>query len=394
MPKGTVNVEVFKNRLRLAWSWQSKRFWLYIGLPDSRANRKAAEIKARTIELDMTSGNFDPSLAKYKPQRQESISVTELFDQFVEYKKHTISSSGLAKYIGLQKHVSVFFGNKSAIAVTETVSEKFRDYLAQKLQPVTVHERIVLMNACWEWAIKKKLTIENPWVDVKTSVPPKQRPQPFTIVEIGAIVHKFRSDPNLTNYADYVEFKFGVGLRTGEAAALLWRHCSAECVGAALEEDRIWIGESLGNSKRKSTKTNKARTVPLTPRLKQLLLLRRTNDSLPDDLIFTSTNGSAIDSKNFCNRYWKPALAELGIDYRKPYNTRHTLISHGLEAGMNPVAIPFGGYANAALTGHNVRTLYENYAGLVNPPQLPDLLPVFAPVSTADSLGDRSDISE
>jgi hypothetical protein len=40
---------------------------------------------------------------------------------------------------------------------------------------------------------------------------------------------------------------------------------------------------------------------------------------------------------------------------------------------MNPVAI-------AALTGHDVRTLYENYAGLVNPPKLPDLLPPLNPV--------------
>ena len=125
----------------------------------------------------------------------------------------------------------------------------------------------------------------------------------------------------------------------------------------------------------------------LTPKLQQLLIFRRTSDSLPDDLIFTSTNGLAIDAKNFCNRYWKPVLAELGIDYRRPYTTRHTLISHGLEAGMNPVAI-------AALTGHDVRTLYENYAGLVNPPQLPDLLPVFAPVSEADSPVDRSIVSQ
>nr|WP_226585153.1 site-specific integrase [Microseira wollei] len=59
----------------------------------------------------------------------------------------------------------------------------------------------------------------------------------------------------------------------------------------------------------------------------------------PDDLIFTSMEGNLIDSKNFCRRYWKPALEELEIDYRRPYTTRHTLISHGWEAGMNPVAI-------------------------------------------------------
>ena len=149
MPKGTVNVEVFKDRLRLAWSWQGKRFWLYVGLPDSIANRKAAEIKARQIELDMTSGNFDPSLTKYKPQKQEFISVTELFSRFTEYKKRTISIGGFAKYKELQKHVSTFFKNKNAIAVSEIVAESFQEYLAQKLQPVTVRERIVMMNACW-----------------------------------------------------------------------------------------------------------------------------------------------------------------------------------------------------------------------------------------------------
>jgi integrase len=188
-----------------------------------------------------------------------------------------------------------------------------------------------------------------------------------------------------------VEFKFGTGLRTGEAAALRWRHCSSEC-------DRIWIGETLKKGNRKAAKRNKDRTVPLTPRLQQLLLDRRPENWQPDDPIFTSVEGCAMayrpasyDAKNFCYRYWKPALAEFGIDYRKPYNTRQTLISHGLEAGMNPVAI-------AALTGHDVRTLYENYAGLVNPPKQSDLLPalnpVLPPVSDVYSPVSRPDISQ
>jgi integrase len=365
---------------------------LYIGLPDSIANRKAASIQASQIELDMASGNFDPSLIKYKPQKQESISVSDLFEQFVEYKRRKIEPATLAKYLGLEKHVCAFFKNKTCISVSESVAEKFRDWLLSNcsLEPVTVRQRIVMMNACWEWGQKKKLVLENPWEEVKVSVAPKQRPDPFTLKEIESIVQKFRFSPNLKHFLDYVEFKFGTRLRTGEAAVLRWRHCSSEC-------DRIWIGETLKNGNRKAAKRNKDRTVPLTPRLQQLLLDRRPENWQPDDLIFTSVEGSAMayrpasyDAKNFCNRYWKPALAELGIDYGKPYNTRHTLISHGLEAGMNPVAI-------AALTGDDVRTLYENYAGLVNPPRLPDLFPVLSPVSylvlEADSPVDRSDTS-
>lgn len=136
-----------------------KRFWLYIGLPDSIANRKAASMKASQIELDMASGNFDPSLTNYKPQKQESISVSDLFDQLVEYKRRKIEPATLAKYLGLQKHVSVFFKNQTTISVSESVAEKFRDWLLsdRSLQPMTVREKIVMMNACWEWDQKKKL---------------------------------------------------------------------------------------------------------------------------------------------------------------------------------------------------------------------------------------------
>jgi integrase len=37
MASGSVKVKIFKDRLRLVWSWQGKRFWLYIGLPDTIA---------------------------------------------------------------------------------------------------------------------------------------------------------------------------------------------------------------------------------------------------------------------------------------------------------------------------------------------------------------------
>lgn len=152
MTSGSGKVKVLRNRLRLAWSWQGKRFCLYMGLSDTTANRKLAEIKSLTIELDMASGNFDPSLTKYKPQKQESLSVSDLFQRFVEYKRRKIELSTLAKYLGLQKHVSLFFSNKTYVSVSERVCEKFRDWLReiQKLEPVTIRKRIVMMKASWE----------------------------------------------------------------------------------------------------------------------------------------------------------------------------------------------------------------------------------------------------
>lgn len=87
--KGTVVIQVFKERLRLCWSCLGKRYYLYIGLPDSKVNRTVAESKARVIEGDMATGNFDSTLKKYKSQavlRRSQISAITLFERFTQSK--------------------------------------------------------------------------------------------------------------------------------------------------------------------------------------------------------------------------------------------------------------------------------------------------------------------
>ena len=66
--KGSVVVESFKDRLRLRWRVAGKRYCLSLGLPDTQESRMLAQLKARQIELDAISGNFDTTLTKYKPQ--------------------------------------------------------------------------------------------------------------------------------------------------------------------------------------------------------------------------------------------------------------------------------------------------------------------------------------
>jgi integrase len=64
--KGSVQVISSHDRLQLRFRFGAKRHYVSIGLSDTPTNRKLAEMKAREIELDMLSGHFDESLAKYK----------------------------------------------------------------------------------------------------------------------------------------------------------------------------------------------------------------------------------------------------------------------------------------------------------------------------------------
>ena len=102
--KGTVVVQVFKERLRLVWSYLGKRYYLYIGLPNSKINQVVAKQKACQIEGDMATGNFDPTLKKYKSeylQKVKSISVTELFRTFMTEKAKSLVSRSFRHRYGI-----------------------------------------------------------------------------------------------------------------------------------------------------------------------------------------------------------------------------------------------------------------------------------------------------
>lgn len=169
--------------------------------------------------------------------------------------------------------------------------------MSDRYGQLVLKERIGLLKACWEWGQKKGLVVTNPWVELaqRIKVPPKQMPKPFTREEIGAIIQAFRSDRYYHPYADYIEFLFGTGCRTSEAIGLKWKHLSDNY-------STVWIGESLSRGVRKSTKTNRARTIALTPRLKAMLLDRRLTNPDPEELVFTSPTGKAINDQNFRNR--------------------------------------------------------------------------------------------
>jgi integrase len=363
--KGSVKVENDKGWLRLRFTHAGKRHTFALGIPDSKSNRKMAEAKAQQIELDILSGNFDSTLFKYKPEKSSSqhqvspLTIPGLFQRFMEYKSKEVSLKTMEKYRATFKYLMDFFLNKPIDALSDTAAEEFTQWQFSKgLSHDQVKRRLEELEACWRWHRAEY----NPWEAAakRIKVPPKQKPKPFTRQEMQTILEGFRTDRYYRSYVDFVEFLFGTGCRIGEAIGLRWKHITDDC-------SQVWIGEQLTRGNRKATKTNRARTVTLTPKLQRMLQGKKPEAYNPEALVFTAPRGGALDDHNFRNRPWKTVLTRLGIDYRKPYNTRHTLVSHALDLKMNPVMV-------AELTGHNVKTLYEHYAGNVNSrPTLPEL---------------------
>jgi integrase len=161
--KGTVQIKISNDRLQLVFRIAGKRYYLSTGFTDSIANRKVAEMKARQIELDIMSGNFDPTLAKYKPEALlhkltpsitpiAATSLVDLWENYVEFKRSSLSPSTLAKDI---KRISrcldielpvKTIGDGNAIAI--------RDWLIANKTPNTCKRILTQISACCDWAVK------------------------------------------------------------------------------------------------------------------------------------------------------------------------------------------------------------------------------------------------
>lgn len=359
--KGSVVVYVADNRLRLRWSGRDsqgrrKRFSLAFGAANA-INRIAAERLAREIELDIVSGNFDVSLRKYRREldQREGITLEDFLNRYIKNQINSTQTSSLERYTTLKNHLQKCFGKTELEEIGEREAQKFVAYLSQKnLKGETINLYLTLLRSLWKWAIKRGLTQINPWLELSVETEPNLAPKPFSKDEVIKILNGFEGD----YYQDFVSFLLGVGCRIGEAIALSWDAISEDC-------SEVWIGRSWdAKGKRiKRTKTNEARTVPVSSGIQRMLQRRRIETQF--DMVFPAPKGGYIDRHNFINRHWKPLLKRLEIPYRPPYNSRHTRWSHEIAGGMDIATA-------AAYAGNRPRTMLNRYYGATQRPRLKD----------------------
>lgn len=360
--KGTVRVESAQGRLRLRWTYGGKSFCLATGFPDTKECKHAAEMQAKRIQYDILYGDFDISLQKYKVQKVQQqleslrrpLTISKVVEDFIQHKELHLNERSLVKYHSLLKHL-----NNSGLGGKFNLSEadvhKLKQYLLSQICEQSSKDMLFLLKAAMVKAGLEVAPIEEAINHFK--VTPKQRVKVFTQHELQSILDTFES--MFPHYLPFVKFMASTGARTAECVGLRWQDVSDDC-------SYVWIGSSLRRGERKSTKTNKARTVVLSPSLKQMLLQLKLADAKPNALVFTTKEGSAIHYAAFATRYWKPVLEQAGIEYRQPYTLRHTFVTRCLEKGMSASQV-------SAITGHSIQVMLNHYVGISGKAEVPEL---------------------
>jgi integrase len=360
-----IPIHNLNGRLRLRWQVKGQRFTLPMGR-DTKVNRALAQLKVSEIENDISQGLFDPTLAKYRGQvvsvKSSSIGVVELWQKFLEYKAQGMPKNSLSKYRAMVGILDGRFHGLAAARVTTKDALEFSEWYATQVARITLRERLGMLKAAWAWAISQGWVQANPWAELRPIKDVELAPpRPFSPEEIQLILAAFRGSRYYAYYADYVEFLLGTGCRPGEAVALKWQH-------VAEDFRSVWIGESWSRGVLKGTKNSKSGSVPLSLAVTELLKRRKPPGAAGTDLVFPATGGGYIKDGDFRNRAWVHCLAHAGVEYRKPYSCRSTLITYWLSQGEDPMVV-------AKYTRTSVKMIFEHYAGAIETKaRLPDIL--------------------
>ncbi len=367
--KGTVQIKLSNERLQLVFSWEKQRYYLSLGVPDSPVNRKAAEAKARQIELDFVSGHFDPTLAKYKPQtslKPSPPAVTpkitpNLKEIWAQYFDYLIPNASPKTINGTYEPVTAHLLQCPTDGLQDPL--KFRMELLRATTESQARRSLMQLSAACKWGKKYGLIDHNPldgmYKDLEATDP--DPPMAFSVEERDRIITTFenhkRKGISYQHYAPFVKFLFWTGCRPCEAIGLRWGSIVPDCSKVHFHES---IVEVSGRQVRRSeTKTGVRRWFSCTPKLQTLLQSIQRSGLKPDTLVFPAPRGGAIRANNFSDRAWETILTSLELQEKDgikmtPYNCRDTFITLQALQGKSSTTI-------ARWVGNSSKVIEERY---------------------------------
>jgi integrase len=369
--KGSVTLINADGRIRLRWRYQTNRHSISLGAY-TKSNLIQARIIALKIEQDMLLNNFDKTLFNYTgkvvAKLATSKSFVNLFEEWVKDYK--------------QMDCEVHTNYNATRNMLKKWTNPLQDNIVKKINAEifcssTYNRRLTIVKSFANWLVAQKIWDYNPLLSVnnkKIKMIKNKNRIPFTEDEIRRILEAFKlntfnskkSNYKHSHYYPFIYFIFKTGCRPSEAVGL--RVSSID-----LSSQTITIKEVLARTIkhtsalrriRKETKNGKIRSLPLTEDLLTLLNPILLN-KLPDDLVFVSQKGNAIDDKNFQARVFRQVLKKLQIPTRVLYACRHTFGSRCIDSGLTPVMTAF-------LMGNSPEVALKNYTHQI---QIPKTLP-------------------
>ena len=269
---------------------------------------------------------------------------------YLEFKKHELKFSTFDKYSNIiRDRINPIFGELNIIDIKPSTVKKWL-YSLDDIGSKSKRIYLSVLSGIMQEALYDEVIERNPVKVVRLPKLDTPRIKPFSADEVKKIMFLTTND----NYRFYLTIAFYTGMRSGEIIALKKTDINFQDNIIRVQRTRSRFGESTPKTK------YSIRDVPI---IKLLFSYIKELYNLHDNeyLFVTQYNKPYKTTNVFQEQFWKPTLRELNIDYRRPYNCRHTYATNMLYNNLvTPVQL-------AQLLGHaNTQMVYDVYVNYLD----------------------------
>ncbi len=363
-----VNVRLRKDTGKLFFDFyhEGRRCREYTGLTDSKTNRLQMERIAKRMHKEMKGGSFvysqyfpnSKNLKQFEPQAQAPEDLTVASSPVasnLSMAQHAIDDAHLPTFSDfadvwvseneiswrrshkrtikgiIDGHLKPRFGEQKVSRITKAEILAFRSELAKVpgrknkgLSPKRINSILAPLRQILNEAADR-YEFNTPYRNIKPLKVPRTHVEPFSLEEVQLILNAVRPD-----FRPYYTVRFFTGMRTGEVDGLKWQYVD-------FDNRQILIRETVVDGKEDYTKTDGSqREIQMSQLVYDALREQEKVSRGKSKFVFCTREGQHFDHNNVTKRVWYPLLAYLGLEKRRPYQTRHTAATLWLASGEAP----------------------------------------------------------
>jgi len=264
---------------------------------------------------------------------------------YLDFKKHELKNSTLDKYTNIVKNrIDPIFKDIDIKTIKPSDVKKWL-YGIDDVGSKSKRHYLGVLSGIFQEALYDEVIEKNPVRLVRLPKYDKPIIKPFNSDEVKLIMDNTVDN----NYKYYLAIAFYTGMRSGEIIGLKKEDIDFQNKTIKVKRSRSRFGESTPKTK------GSIREIPIIQLLEPFIQeLYNLHDN--EYLFITQYKKPYMDTNVFTNKHWIPSLEKLKIEYRRPYNTRHTYATNMLYKELvSPVQL-------AQLLGHaNTQMVYDVY---------------------------------
>ena len=280
----------------------------------------------RALPVNVTPSTHMPTFAEF---------ACEWWDEnSFRWKRSGISNT----HSILEKHLLPQFADFQVNAINKAQVLKFRAQLArlpgrtgENLSNKRINNILQPLQSILDEAAER-FGFVSPFRSIKRLPVRKSDIHPFSMKEAWQFIDGVRQD-----FRNYYVVRFFTGMRTGESDGLRWHNVD-------FERDLIYVREAFTYGAMDTPKTAESeRDIQMSSVVREALLKQKESTG-HGEFVFCNNKGNPLDKDNVSKRIWYPTIEKLGLEKRRPYQTRHTAATLWLASGESPewVAMQLG----------------------------------------------------